>query len=375
MKMAKVVMSYDKPKEWAMQLAEHISKTFTTKPGEDFVKLVEDVVNDGNIQSDNIDERKKQIEIQNSNTQNASFMEHMKIMRQRFARSDKKLMLYTMPGSAGDVFISTGVVKALKNKFPDHFLYFATSPQFFSILRNNPDIGEVVQYEDWMSNVMLTDIIFGKTFTPNLDIQLLTSNWIKDGSGRLLPDEMAWRCDVEYQAPRIEVEKFETGLPDKYYTFHPSAANGKWSARAYAKWKDVIKLLKLDAPVVQIGMPDEPLIDGVDIDFRGKHNGYNQFAYVISKSQGNFGIDTMSIPLAAAFNIPMVAVFGSTYASKTGPWLPKNHPYCKLVETKDRMGCNRACYKDQCFINVTSSCTNNIDPVEIADAINNMIGR
>jgi ribosomal protein S20 len=43
-------------------------------------------------------------------------------------------ILVTMPESAGDVHLMTGVVKALKKKYPFSSIYFATTEKFYSIL-------------------------------------------------------------------------------------------------------------------------------------------------------------------------------------------------------------------------------------------------
>lgn len=50
MKMAKVVVSYDKPKQWAEELAEHISKTFTDEAlMPEFVSDMEKLINDEKV--------------------------------------------------------------------------------------------------------------------------------------------------------------------------------------------------------------------------------------------------------------------------------------------------------------------------------------
>jgi ADP-heptose:LPS heptosyltransferase len=226
-----------------------------------------------------------------------------------------------------------------------------------------------------MSNVLICEMIFDEVYTPNLDVQLVTSNWIHGGKGRKLGQEFAYRCDVEFQNPVISTVRpaAADSLPDKYIAFHPTSASGKWSVRGYKRWKEVLAAFPHSIPVVQVGMPDEPLIEGVDIDFRGKHAGYNQFAWLIEHSQLVLGVDTISMALAAGLNKPMVTIFGGTYASKTGPTLLHDTPV-RLIETPDRMGCEKACYKEECFVDANNPCINNISPQVIADAVIELLG-
>jgi ADP-heptose:LPS heptosyltransferase len=366
MKMSKVVMSYDRPKAWAAELAEHVAAKYGQYAEDQFVALFDKLVEGVEV---------KQTQFSSANPQQSSFLSSVEDARRRFRTPGKKKLLYTMPQSAGDVYLSTGVVRALKQKFPDHDIIFATSPQYFSVLLNNPDIEDVIPWENWMSNVLFCEMIFDEVYTPNLDIQLITSNWIHGGKGsRKLAQEFAHRCDVEFQNPVIETIKplLATELPEKYIAFHTTATSGKWSTRGYQRWEEVLSSIPKDIPIVQIGMPDEPLINGVDIDFRGKHDGYNQFAWLIEHSEMVLGVDTISMAFAAGFHKPMVTLFGSTYASKTGPTIV-GKGLAVLVETPDRYTCEKACYKDECFVNPSKPCINNIDPATIVSAVKGIL--
>jgi ADP-heptose:LPS heptosyltransferase len=367
-KMAKVVVSYEKPKQWATELAEVVGKNFGEKAENDFVVLFEKLLSGEVV---------KPTQITQSNTNSSNqFVSSIENLKFRQAVSGKKTLLFTMPQSAGDVFVSTGTIASLRKKFPDHFIKFATTPQFFSILVGNKDIDEVIPFEDWMMNVLVDEFVFDDVFTPNLDIQLTTSNWIHGGKGRRLAEEIASRCDVELGTPTIKTVKplKAAQLPEKYIAFHPAAASGKWSARGYHKWAEVMKLINHDIPIVQIGMPDEPLVEGVDIDFRGKHVGYNQFAWLVKNSSGLLGVDTFSMHLADWFDVPMLTIFGSTYSTKTGP-VNRSKSLQILIDTPDRNWCSKACYKDQCFIDNSNPCVNKITPEQIAEQFAKIISQ
>ena len=59
---------------------------------------------------------------------------------------ENKRILYVMPKSIGDVYMSTALFKDIKNTFPDYNLYVATEPQNFEILAGNPYIHKVIPY-------------------------------------------------------------------------------------------------------------------------------------------------------------------------------------------------------------------------------------
>ena len=54
-----------------------------------------------------------------------------------------KRILFVLPETETDVFNSTSLLKYIKDKYPDHNIYFATKPEFFEILSGNPYIHKV----------------------------------------------------------------------------------------------------------------------------------------------------------------------------------------------------------------------------------------
>src|SRR5262249_17327437 len=117
----------------------------------------------------------------------------------------KKSLIFTMPMSAGDIVASTGTVSALREKFPNHFIVYAPDPKYGDLLKDNPDIDRLAGFEQWMMDVPFLEEVFDEVFTPNLAIQLTTSNWVHGGKGRKLADEMAAQCHVEFDQYRINV--------------------------------------------------------------------------------------------------------------------------------------------------------------------------
>lgn len=282
-------------------------------------------------------------------------------------------VVYTMPMSTGDVFISTAVIDGLVKHLPqDAKIYFATDPKYFDVLKGNPHIYKTIPWNQNMINIEFLEEVFDLALTPNVATQYTFSNWVRRGQGRLLAEEFANHCQVELGDYHIQLEPILKDDIGDYITFHPGSGTGQWEARKYVDWKEVlinIKKLCPELKIIQVGSADEPKFDEVDIDLRGKTT-VNQLASVIKHSMMHLSIDTFTMHLAAAFDRPLVALFGSSHAKSTGPWF-KNKETSKqiLLESETKLTCGgRACYKYQCKINKEMPCINEIDPYEVFQA-------
>ena len=363
----KIVSSYYKPKEWAVELSKKIQEQFNVE------KVCEDV--------------------------RATFKRHLikqdtaaKIDPKEYLESlvdtlDNYNVIYTMPMSTGDVFISTAVIDGLVKQLPpDHKIYFATAPRYVDILKNNPHIYKVIPWNETMMSVDLLESVFDLALTPNITTQYTFSNWVHRGQGRLLVEEFANHCNVELGNYFIDkdIPSLEKLLPDfdirtEYMTFHPGSGKGQWESRRYDDWQEVlnnIRTLYPELKVVQVGAEDEPQYKGVDVDLRGKTN-YQQLASVIENSKLHLSIDTFSMHLAAALNTPVVAIFGCSYASSTGPWVAdKKKARYILLQSERLSGCkDKACYKNRCAVNPANPPINEIDPKQIVASCVAFLGR
>jgi ADP-heptose:LPS heptosyltransferase/glycosyltransferase involved in cell wall biosynthesis len=367
LKMKKIVMSYDRPKEWARELAKHIGEHYSLE-----------------VVGKKFNESLLQFVDQFDDTHPATADDLIRSIHRRLdIRPGQRTLLYTMPMSAGDVFVSTAVVDSLKKKFPDHRIFFATSPQYNDILRDNPDIDRVIPWEQWMADVPLLERMFTQVFTPNLAIQTLSANWVRGGKGRRLADEMAAQCGVELGDYKIRLDAGGAveGLPVRgrpesrgYVVLHPGSGKGQWEARNYLHWQEVVNnIMKLAClPVYQVGSPEDPLYQGC-YDLRGKTT-YNQLACVVKEAECLVGIDTVSTHMAAALGTPHVALYGSSYANSTGPVCKRLVPSF-LLETPNRYTCEKACYKYQCAVDGGHPCVNEIEPKTIVGRALDLLGK
>jgi hypothetical protein len=70
-------------------------------------------------------------------------------------KDDKgKRLLYVMPESIGDIYMSTSLFKNIKKQYPNHNLYVAVKPEYFEILKGNPYIHKVLQYIPQMDQLL-----------------------------------------------------------------------------------------------------------------------------------------------------------------------------------------------------------------------------
>lgn len=65
-----------------------------------------------------------------------------------------KRILVVMPGSIGDVFMTTSLLESLSVNYPRHNIYFATNPDFFEILEGNDFIHRTVPYNKKMDDLL-----------------------------------------------------------------------------------------------------------------------------------------------------------------------------------------------------------------------------
>lgn len=66
---------------------------------------------------------------------------------------DGKRVLYVIPESIGDVYLSTSLFKSIKELYPEYNLYVATKPQYFEVLEGNPFIYKTIPYVEQMDNI------------------------------------------------------------------------------------------------------------------------------------------------------------------------------------------------------------------------------
>jgi len=358
-RMRKIVSSYSMPQQWATELGVKIREEY------DLPVVCQTFV-------DTVKMSIKQDEI-------APKVDPLEALRSQIDTPDGFNVIYTMPMSAGDVFISTAVIDGLKKELPENAkIYFATDMKYANILEGNPHIHKVIPYNQSMMQIDMLEEVFDVAFTPNIATQFLFSNWVRRGQGRLLAEEFAVHCNCQLGEYFIKREPYQnTGFSSPYMTIHAGPGTGQWEARKYVEWQELVDNLTKVYPelsVVQVGESEDPQLKNC-IDLRGKTT-VHQLADVIASSKLHLSVDTFTMHVAAGLGTPVVALFGSSHAASTGPWV-KDRKTAKIIllEAEQKLGCSKACYKYECKKNKIMPCINEIDPKQALMACCGVLGK
>jgi len=101
-----------------------------------------------------------------------------------------KRMIYVMPESSVDVFLSTALFKSIKAKYPDYNLYVATKQENYHILEGNEHVHKVIPYNAQFDNTLFLEGVgdhegyFEIAFTPHLTTQRI-NNYIHNNKDKI----------------------------------------------------------------------------------------------------------------------------------------------------------------------------------------------
>lgn len=261
----------------------------------------------------------------------------------------------------GDIVLSTPLVKKLKEVYPWSDITYVTTPAGASILRNNPNISEIIEYDKRGKHKGLKGIYqlgkrlkyenFNLVITPHRYLRSSVLSWLtgspvrkgyKNAAASFLYTEK-----IPYDRNKHEVEKllsFVSGKEEKRYEIelYPNeqdikkvdemligydkkklvllAPGSKWFTK---KWpleyfNEVIGQLMNREDIITgiIGGADELSLNivtgGNVVDFRGKTT-LLELAELIRRSELVLTNDSSPIHIASAWkNVKIFAVFGPT---------------------------------------------------------------
>jgi ADP-heptose:LPS heptosyltransferase/glycosyltransferase involved in cell wall biosynthesis len=275
--------------------------------------------------------------------------------------TDTFRIIFSLPKTAGDIIVSTAVIDSLRKKYPHASIYFATSPQYFDLVSDNPNIKAVLPYSDQIldfrqiEGIFENKPIFDISFTPFIGTQKICS-FIHGGHGCNFAKFYANYCDVELGDLFVGRENFPLGIKGDYIVMHSTTNQ---PPKDYDRFDELMPYLNL--PVVQVGGPHDKEIKGTTLDLRGKLN-WKQTADVVANSKAAICVDAAIGHLAATFNIPSFVIYGGTFPSIAAPL---RNTYS--IEPEHRFGCLKSCHLSKCPR--PSKCINNVEPEQIARKI------
>lgn len=139
--------------------------------------------------------------------------------------------------------------------------------------------------------------------------------------------------NVGIKLPKIGITPVESyfPIPDKYITIHPASAQ---QSKVYDYFLEVVswikpELDKRDIKIVQVGYKGDQILSGVE-NYAEKCN-FSQTCYVVKNALLHLGCDSVYMHTAGLYNVPVVALFGPTLPSVSGPYY--KHPNSILIES------------------------------------------
>ena len=78
--------------------------------------------------------------------------EQIQLIKYHLNNNDKKKILFIVPESAGDIFLSTSLLSSLTENYPGYEIYFACKPEYQTLLEGNKYITKVIDYFPIMDN-------------------------------------------------------------------------------------------------------------------------------------------------------------------------------------------------------------------------------
>jgi len=278
-------------------------------------------------------------------------------------------ILVAREGAAGDVLLTTPIVKELKKKFPGSYLIFKT--QYPEVLKNNPYVDEVVKSEPKDDDI---DVVFNLMYELYPDIPIVEA-YGKITKLRIEYPEIEFYLSLEEKKEINEYMKTLSIEDTKgLVVMHPMSGNRikKWDGNSYQTVSDYSCSRKLT--VVTVGSP----IDCVEL--KGAINligrlSLRQSAALISRAKLFIGLDSYPMHIADAFKIPSVILFGSTDPKKV---LMNGHTVKMVQSSENCLGCRHDTTPDRWKQNVDCRrgrlyCMENISPDRVIEEIDGML--
>jgi hypothetical protein len=178
-------------------------------------------------------------------------------------KTKKDRLLYVMPGTYGDVFLSTAVIDSIKKENPNKDIYFAVLAQYAPILDGNPNVFKVLPFDGIFNNTVLMNTFFEQVFTPAVETQT-SNNWTRNGHGRHLVETYANHCNVPVGELYIQVLEYQKPIVPEYVVIHTTTGQ---PAKNYMQYQKIVD--RIGIPVIQVGAASDPLLKGVT-DLRSK---------------------------------------------------------------------------------------------------------
>ena len=247
-------------------------------------------------------------------------------------------ILVNRMGARGDVLAATGILPALKKKYPDSKVDFKTD--FPDILYNNEYIDRLIFEAPPTDYDLYIDLDMSYENRPTENIMDVYADVAK--------------VDVADCKTYINCSQVNKELFKDYVVVH--AGNTNWAGRNWipSRFKELgIKIHNSGHQIICVGSQDDNFVP-CDSDTRGKTT-IGQLATIIKDCKLFVGIDSLPMHIAQVFNKNGVVFFGSIK--------PETRIYTKNIKTVNdtSLPCIGCHHKKMSAINTTDCMTQTLD--------------
>jgi glycosyltransferase involved in cell wall biosynthesis len=212
----------------------------------------------------------------------------------------KQAVLFAQHSAAGDVLMTTRCFKGLKARHPDLSLVYMTSPQYVDVVKENPYLDEIIEWDDKELNN------FQYVYNPHGE-RILPGHWGRNCNTILA--NFYWKIlDVEPDNFYVGMKNPRKRLPKHFAVLHTTGGDPYF--RMYKFMGKVAKWLRMKGiKTIQLGGKNDYPADA-DFDYRGKLS-IQESNYVMSKASFAVTVDSYMSHVAGALGVSQVCLFGS----------------------------------------------------------------
>ena len=278
----------------------------------------------------------------------------------------KDAVCFAQKSSAGDILMTTKAMKGLKGMFGDKKLVYMTQRQYMDIVRGNPDIDEVIAWDDTAYNSYVHRL------NPHQD-RILPGHWGRN-CNTLLSD-FYWKllmvpprpAFIDKQRPKEKIAKLVLDALEEKPICILHTTGGDPAFRTYKYMSDVSKGLTLYTTIQLGGGAD---FDArADIDLRGKLS-FRESAWVMDKAVLSISVDSFISHLAGCLGVSQIVLFGSGNAFVVRPDQTKGELVCMVPDYV--MDCPGLGPCSASIRNCPVPCTGIHDPKTILEEVENL---
>lgn len=263
----------------------------------------------------------------------------------------KKILVTRAMGGIGDLLMMTPGLHALKQKNPKKEIYLAIPGRYFPVFENNPDVKLVDIEQDFFTHTEFCNW-HNLTDCPASRVESMSAPKVKKNRIEIFASELGLgklRLAKLYNRPRIILSQPEKDFANQFWvgrdlTDKKVIGIQLHSDESYRDYPFMHSIVENLSHYYKILVFDSEKITGFDFENVIKVHSLplRKVFALINKCDAIIAPDSSFVHIAAAFDIPTVALFGPI----DGKLRTKDYPYCKYVDARDELKC-MPCWRNE----------------------------